>query len=125
MEKINESMSQNNLKPEMCVGNNSESHMEKKKISLVTKSNWTDLKKKIIISWQAPSSWWSAKKPYKTLVLGNEILRRQENAVCLSWGQDVDSLGCHRKNGPRGWGRTVPSQREPVRKERAVPHRVL
>lgn len=30
MEKINESMSQNNLKPEMCVGNNSESHMEKK-----------------------------------------------------------------------------------------------
>lgn len=29
MEKINESMSQNNLKPEMCVGNNSESYMEK------------------------------------------------------------------------------------------------
>lgn len=29
MEKINERMSQNNLKLEMCVGNNSESHMEK------------------------------------------------------------------------------------------------
>lgn len=28
MEKINNSMSQNNSKPEMCVGNNSESHME-------------------------------------------------------------------------------------------------
>lgn len=28
MEKTNKSMSQNNLKPEVCVGNNSESHME-------------------------------------------------------------------------------------------------
>lgn len=27
MEKLEESLSQNNLKPEMCVGNNSESHM--------------------------------------------------------------------------------------------------
>jgi hypothetical protein len=28
MEKVNKSLSQNNLKPEMCVGSNSESHVE-------------------------------------------------------------------------------------------------
>lgn len=53
-------------------------------------------------------------KPYKTLVLGNQILCHQENAVCLSWGQDVDSLRCHMEKRPTG-----------VRTQCAIPEEAL
>lgn len=46
MEKINKSMSQNNLKPEMCVGNNSESHMEE---TWSQNEIWRFFSKKIVI----------------------------------------------------------------------------